>query len=182
MANYVFIATSLDGFIATKEGGLDWLNEIPNPDQNDYGYNEFKSGIDAIVMGRNTFEKVLTFDFWPYDKPVFVLSNSLKSVPERLAEKAEIINGDLNVLVDKLEKRGLQNLYVDGGRVIQSFLKEDLIDEMVITWVPILLGDGISLFGKLENSLKFSLKKTESFNETLVQSHYIRLKKKNFQS
>ena len=66
MTNYVYIATSLDGFIATSDGGLDWLFEIPNPDQSDYGYSEFISGIDAIVMGRNTFEKVLTFSDWPY--------------------------------------------------------------------------------------------------------------------
>ena len=176
MTNYIYIASSLDGFIATKDGGLDWLNETPNPDQSDYGYAEFNSGIDAIVMGRNTFEKVLTFDSWPYDKPVFVLSNSLDSVPDDIAGKAEIVKGDLRKLIDNLKKRGFQNLYVDGGRVIQSFLEEDLIDEMIITRVPILLGDGIPLFGKLKNSLKFSLKKTESFNETLVQSHYTRIR------
>jgi len=176
MANYVYIASSLDGFIATKDGGLDWLMEIPNPDQSDYGYAEFNRGIDAIVMGRNTFEKVLTFDQWPYDKPVFVLSNSLDNVPGDIAGKSEIVKGDLRTLVDDLKKRGFHNLYVDGGRVIQSFLREDLIDEMIITRVPILLGDGIPLFGKIGNSLKFSLKKIESFNETLVKSHYVRVR------
>ena len=176
MTNYIYIASSLDGFIATKDGGLDWLNEIPNPDQSDYGYAEFNSGIDAIVMGRNTFEKVLTFDFWPYDKPVFVLSNSLDSVPDDISGKAEIVKGDLRKLIDNLKKRGLRNLYVDGGRGIQSFLEEDLIDEMIITRVPILLGEGIPLFGKLKNSLKFSLKKTESLNETLVKTHYTRIR------
>ncbi|MDP6048567.1 MAG: dihydrofolate reductase family protein [Candidatus Bathyarchaeota archaeon] len=179
MVNYVYIAASLDGFIATKDGGLDWLNEIPNPDQTDYRYAEFNSGIDAIVMGRNTFEKVLTFGFWPYDKPVFVLSHTLESVPDDIVGKAEIVKGDLRNLLDKLKKRGLQNLYIDGGRVIQSFLEEDLIDEMIITRVPILLGEGIPLFGKIENSLKFSLKKTEGFNETLVKNHYIRVREKN---
>lgn len=179
LVNYVYIAASLDGFIATKDGGLDWLNEIPNPDQTDYRYAEFNSGIDAIVMGRNTFEKVLTFGFWPYDKPVFVLSHTLESVPDDIVGKAEIVKGDLRNLLDKLKKRGLQNLYIDGGRVIQSFLEEDLIDEMIITRVPILLGEGIPLFGKIENSLKFSLKKTEGFNETLVKNHYIRVREKN---
>ena len=178
MTNYVYIASSLDGFIATIDGGLDWLNEIPNPDQSDYGYAEFISGIDAIVMGRNTFEKVLTFDSWPYNKPVFVLSNSLDGVPDEIAGKAEITKGAIRNLVDNLKKRGFQNLYVDGGRVIQSFLEEDLINEMIITRVPILLGDGIPLFGKIKNSLKFSLTKTESFNETLVKSHYTRIRER----
>lgn len=176
MANYVYIATSLDGFIATKDGGLDWLFEIPNPEKSDYGYAEFMSGIDAIVMGRNTFEKVLTFDFWPYDKPVFVLSNRLSSVPRHVADKAEIVRSNMRTLVEKLNKRGYLNLYVDGGRVIQSFLEEDLIDEMIITRVPILLGEGIPLFGKVSKVLKFRLKKTESLNETLVKSYYTRIR------
>lgn len=152
MANYVYIATSLDGFIATCEGGLDWLSEIPNTEQSYFGYAEFISGIDAILMGRNTFQKVLTFGTWPYDKPVFVLGNTLVSVPENVADKTEIVNGEVRMLVDQLNKRGYHNLYVDGGSVIQSFLEEDLIDEMIITRVPILLGDGIPLFGKLTQS------------------------------
>jgi dihydrofolate reductase len=113
---------------------------------------------------------------WPYEKPVFVLSNSLERVSKRLAGKAEIVKGDIRKLVEKLKKRGYHNLYIDGGRVIQSFLEEDLIDEMIITSVPILLGEGIPLFGKLKNSLKFSLGKTESFNGILVKSHYTRIR------
>jgi dihydrofolate reductase len=176
MANYVYIAISLDGFIATSDGGLDWLFEIPNPEQSDFGYEEFVSGIDAIVMGRNTFKKVLTFDTWPYDKPVFVLSNTLVGVPVNVADKVEIVNGGVRVLVGQLNKRGYRNLYVDGGSVIQSFLEEDLIDEMIITRVPILLGDGIPLFGKLTRSLKFNHKKTETLNDTLVMSYYTRIR------
>ncbi len=176
MANYVYIATSLDGYIATTDGGLDWLNEIPNPENSDYGFAEFMAGIDALVMGRNTFEKVLTFGVWPYNKHVFVLSISLDGVPESVADKAEIAKGDLRPLVGQLNERGYLNLYVDGGRVIQSFLKEDLIDEMIITRVPILLGDGIPLFGKHTKSLKFSHKKTETLNDTLVKSNYVRIR------
>ncbi len=176
MANYVFIATSLDGYIATSDGGIDWLSEIPNPEQSDYGYAEFTSKIDAIVMGRITFEKVLTFGAWPYDKPVFVLSNSIHKVPEDLTDKVEIINGEMGSLLDRLEKRGYLNLYIDGGIVIQSFLQDDLIDEMIITYVPILLGAGIPLFGKLTKSLKFTHKKTEVFTGGLVQSYYLRIK------
>jgi dihydrofolate reductase len=177
MANYVYIATSLDGFIATSKGGLDWLFEIPNPEQSDFGYAEFISGIDAIVMGRNTFMKVLTFGAWPYNKPIFVLSNTLVNVPGDVADKVEIVNGEVKVLVGQLNKRGHCNLYVDGGSVIQSFLEEDLIDEMIITRVPILLGDGIPLFGKFTRSLKFSHKKTEILNDSLVKSYYTRVRK-----
>ncbi len=172
----VYIATSLDGYIAESDGGLDWLNDIPNPEQSDYGFADFINSIDAIVMGRNTFEAVLGFGSWPYSKTVFVLSNSLNSVPDNLTGKAEIISGDLRTVVDQLHERGYQNLYVDGGKVIQSFLEADLIDEMIIATVPILLGDGIPLFGKLTKSLKFSLKKTEKLNDMLVKNYYTRIR------
>jgi dihydrofolate reductase len=174
MANYVYIATSLDGFIATVDGGIDWLNEIPNPQKSDYGYAEFMSGIDALVMGRGTFEKVLTFGDWSYNKPVFVLSNSLTTAPEHLKDKVEIASGDINKLVKQLNQRGYNNLYIDGGKVIQSFLEEDLIDELIITRVPILLGDGIPLFGKLNQILKFKHSNTETYNNMLVKSTYTR--------
>ncbi len=174
MTNYIYIATSLDGFIATSNGGLDWLQELPNPEQSDYGFAEFMNNIDAIVMGRKTLEKVLNFEQWVYDKPVFVLSNSLTKLPERIVGKAEIVSGDIKRLIIKLNQKGYQNLYIDGGTVIQNFLQEDLIDEMIITRVPILLGKGFPLFGKLEQHLQFRHKKTEIYNKTLVKSHYIR--------
>jgi len=174
MANYVYIATSLDGFIATTDGGIDWLNEIPNPEQSDFGFSDFMSGIDALVMGRKTFEKVLSFGFWAYKKPVFVLSNSLKQVPEAATGNIDIVSGDLRKVVGSLNARGFNHLYIDGGITIQSFLKEDLIDEMIITKVPILLGDGIPLFGKLTQSMKFKHAGTNVLNNSLVMSHYTR--------
>ena len=172
MSNYVYIASSIDGYIASRDNGLDWLNEIPNPEQTDYGYSEFMHGIDAVVMGRNTFRTVAGFESWPYDVPVFVLSNSLRNVPEKLIGKAEIVNGDLNILVGKLGGRGYKNLYIDGGETIQSFFKENLIDDMTITWVPVLLGDGIPLFGSLSHEIKMTHKETKIFNNGLVQSRY----------
>ena len=178
MANYVYIATSLDGFIATSNGGIDWLMEIPNPDKSDYGFADFIGGIDALVMGRNTFEKVLTFGEWFYKKPVFVLSNSLTEIPKDIADKAEIVKGDIASVIHKLNQQGYKNLYIDGGKVIQSALKEDLIDEMIITRVPVLLGKGIPLFDELQHSLKFKHTKTEIFNETLVKSNYVRVREK----
>lgn len=174
MANYVYIAASIDGFIAEKDGGLDWLVNIPNPDNSDYGFNDFINRIDAIIMGRNTYDKVLTFGEWPYTKKVFVLSNSIKSVSEEMTDKAEIISGNIPALISDLNRRGFYNFYVDGGKVIQSFLNEDLIDEMIITRIPVLLGEGIPLFGKLAKSIKFSQVKTEIFSNGLVKNCYIR--------
>lgn len=172
MANYVYIATSLDGYIATEDGGIDWLSEIPNPNNSDYGFNDFIQKIDAIVMGRNTFEKVLSFGQWPYPKKVFILSNKLKKVPEELTDKVEIIAGDIKSVTADLNKRGFLNLYIDGGKTIQSFLKENLIDEMIITRIPILLGSGIPLFGKLEKIIRFDVVETEILDDLLVKSHY----------
>ena len=176
MANFVYIATSLDGFIATSEGGLNWLDDIPNPEGRDFGYAEFMNDIDALVMGRKTFEKVASFGVWPYNKPVFVLSRSNISVPFELENKVEIVNKTPKKLVDDLRAQGYQNLYVDGGITIQSFLAADLIDEMIITRVPILLGNGIPLFGELTQRLYFKHKKTEVLNEIMVQSQYTRIR------
>ena len=176
MTLYVYIAQSLDGFIADKNGGLDWLNEIPNPDNSDFGFAEFMSSIDAVVMGRNTFEKVHSFGMWPYAKPVYIISSTLNELPKEYFGKAEILNLKPHQIIEKLNKEGFNNLYIDGGALIQSFLSEDLIEELIITSIPVLLGDGISLFGKLDKSLKFKLQRSEVLIDSLVKSHYIREK------
>ena len=157
MKNSVFIATSLDGYIATEDGGLDWLENNPNPDGSDFGYNAFMDSVDALVMGSKTFEKVLSFESWPYGKPVFVLSSTLKSLPETLSGKASIVCEGIPEITSKLHEKGYFNLYIDGGKTIQSFLKENLIDEMIITTVSVLLGSGISLFGSLAETRNFSV-------------------------
>ena len=174
MTTYVYIAASLDNYIAGPDGSLDWLYDIPNPTQSDYGFAEFLRGIDAVVMGRNTFETVLGFDAWPYFIPVFALSRSLNALPGNTAGKAELIRGEPVEVVQVLGARGFHNLYVDGGRTIQGFLEADLIDELIITRVPILLGGGVPLFGSLQREMKFRLVSTEPLNETLVKSHYVR--------
>ena len=176
MANIVYIATSSDGFIATKDDGIDWLMEIPNPDGSDYGFNEFMDSIDALVMGRKTYEKVLSFDCeWPYSKKVFVLSNSLKIIDPSVAEKAEIITGSLKEIVKHLNDNGYEKLYIDGGTTIQSFLKENLIDEMIITSIPVTLGEGIPLFKNNDHESKFKLDSTKTYENGMVKNHYIRL-------
>ena len=173
--NKVFIATSLDGYIADKSGEIDWLHSIPNPDQSDMGYGEFFSQIDALVMGRTTFETVCGFDMdWPYQKPVFVLSNSLTDVPDEYKGKAEIVNGTLVEILDKIYAKGSLRLYIDGGRTIQSFLKEDLIDEMTITIIPYLLGGGTPLFSELPKRLEFECVESKIYLEKVVQNYFIR--------
>ncbi|MCW8848848.1 MAG: dihydrofolate reductase family protein [Melioribacteraceae bacterium] len=176
MANIVYIATSIDGYIAKKDGGLDWLNEIPNRDESDFGFKDFMGSIDAIIMGRNTFEIVLSFGEWPYIKPVFVLSNTLQAIPENLKDKAEILTGSPESIIKEMNSRKYFNLYIDGGKTIQEFLKHDLIDELIITRIPILLGEGIPLFDLLTKEQKYEHIKTDIFNNSLVKSHYKRLK------
>lgn len=177
MTNYVFIATSLDGFIADPEGGIEWLNAIPNPEGSDFGWAEFLAGIDAILMGRMTFETVLGFPDWPYQIPVFVWSTTLQAVPAELAGQVEILRGGPREVVALLQRRGYHDLSIDGGKTVQSFLAADLIDELILTRVPILLGKGIPLFGKLTGSLKFEHLSTKAFPNGLVQSRYWRMKR-----
>jgi len=148
MANYVFVAKSLDGFIAARNGSTEWLN-IPNPQKTDYGYIDFNKKIDAILMGRLSFEKILTYKYYPYHKHVFVLSNTLKSIPINLQDNVTLVSGDLGKIIEDIHNKGYENIYIDGARTIQSFLKEDLIDEMTICTLPLILGKGISLFGML---------------------------------
>lgn len=172
MANFVYIATSLDGYIADKNGGIDWLMSIPKPEDSDFGFSEFMERVDALVMGANTFKTLLSYDEWIYTKKVFVLSNSLKEIPEHLSNKVEIISGSIPEVVASLKTKGYYNLYIDGGKVIQSFLSEDLIDEMIITRIPILLGEGIPLFGILDAPINFSKVKTETLTDMMVKSYY----------
>jgi len=174
VTNYVYVATSLDGFIADRDGGLDWLTGVPGPEGGDLGFADFLGGVDAIVMGRATFETVLGFGAWPYDKPVFVLSATLGGLPADLAGKAEIVTGDPRSIVVALRARGHEDLYVDGGRTIQGFLAADLIDELIITTVPILLGDGVPLFGRIGRALAFKHVGTETLTPDLTKSRYVR--------
>ncbi|GAA4836852.1 dihydrofolate reductase family protein [Algivirga pacifica] len=173
--NRVFIATSLDGYIADKDGGLDWLHAIPNPDNLDMGYTKFMGEIDAIVMGRVTFETVCSFGIdWPYQKPVFVLSNSLTEIPEKYRDKVHLVKGTLAEVLNTIHEQGYGTLYIDGGKTIQSFLKEDLIDDMIITTIPVLLGGGFSLFGELSSPLKFRCVGSEVFLDAIVQNHFVK--------
>ncbi len=175
MPNIVYIAASLDGYIADRNGGLDWLHRIPNPETDDYGWNAFIERIDAIVMGRNTFDIVCGFGgTWPYPCPVYVWSSSLESVPEEYAGKALLIRGSVEEVLAQVQADGHSTLYIDGGRTVQSFLREDVIDELIVTRIPVLLGGGAPLFGDLPAELWFEHVETKVFGNALVQSRYQR--------
>ena len=168
----VYIATSLDGFIARKNGDIDWLTAVEAAGE-DYGYQEFISSVDLLVMGRHTYEKVLTFETWPYpDKKVIVLSSSHPPLPKELEDKVEVVNQSPRELLKTLDSTGSRNVYLDGGKTIQRFLREGLVDEMTITIIPILLGEGLSLFGPLEHDMKLRLMESKHFKNGLVQCKY----------
>lgn len=171
----MYIATSIDGYIADRNGGLDWLHAIPNPDMEDMGFTPFMESIDALVMGRVTFETVCSFDVdWPYTKPVFVLSNTLTEIPQSHYDKAFLIQGSLKEIIDEIHQKGYHHLYIDGGSTVQQFLKEDLIDELIITTIPILLGGGSTLFSSTPSELNFELVESHIYLGQLVQNHYRR--------
>ena len=147
-----FIATSLDGFISRPDGAIDWLEEANKaiPAGEDCGYADHMATVDAIVMGRHTFEQVLSFQSWPYsDAPVYVLSSSLRVLPAGAPDTVTLRDCTPGELVAFAGHRGHRSLYVDGGRTIQRFIAEELLDEITITVIPVLLGAGRPLFSFL---------------------------------
>lgn len=172
MPAHVFIATSLDGFIARPNGEIDWLPVPQDGDAEDYGYHAFIDGVDAIVMGRHSYEKVLSFGQWPYNKPVVVLSSRNLQVAPALADRIVVMAGDPSAVVQQCVARGWQSLYVDGGVTIQRFLAAGLVDRLIVTRVPVLLGEGLPLFGPLPADLPLTHVRTQAYANGLVQSEY----------
>ncbi|EGI77983.1 dihydrofolate reductase family protein [Hylemonella gracilis] len=170
---HVFIATSLDGFIARADGDIEWLLQRDDPTE-DHGYASFIADKDMIVMGRGCYEKVLTFDAWPYELPVCVLSRQLADtpVPERLKGKVRFSGLAPQAVMEELARSGVRRVYLDGGLLLQSFLREGLVADMVITTVPVLLGSGRPLFGGLTSDIDLTLVSSRSFPSGLVQSTY----------
>lgn len=169
-----FLGVSMDGFIAGPDGDLAWLDKIPNPTESDLGYFDFISDVDAIVMGRGSFETVLGFDGpWPYELPLVVMTNSLETVPDK-AQKTELSTAEPSQLVDELADRGMQKLYIDGGAVVTSFLDAGLLDEITTTTIPVALGGGTPIFGRLADEAWFEHVRTEVLIGQLVQTTYRR--------
>ena len=169
----VYIATSIDGFIARKDGSVDWLPAGENTSGEDYGYQDFINSVDALVMGRNTYEMVHSFGEWPYgNKSVVVLSSQALDIPEHIAETVTAMSGSPGEVIQKLAEKGYEHLYIDGGKTIQAFLRAGLIQTLIITKIPILIGSGIPLFGTLPHDIKLRHLETLQFDSGLVQSKY----------
>ena len=166
----VFMGISLDGFIARIDGNLDFLDFVSDEGE-DYGYKKFMESIDCILMGRITFEKVLTFDEFPYSKPVLVYSNNIE-IPKVLSKKVEKISGEPKEVLVKLVQKGFNSIYLDGGITVSNFLKENLVDEIILTRVPYLLGKGIPLFHEWISETGLHHEYTREYPSGLVQSKY----------
>lgn len=167
----IFIGTSIDGFIARPNGDIDWLTPFAN-EEAVRAYEEFVTGIDAHLIGRGTLEKVLEFPEWPYKHDVFVLSNSWKTLPAGMKGKATLISMRPTETVAFLAAKGIKNIYIDGGKVIQDFLRANLVDEMTISLAPILIGSGIPLFAQLDIDVAFKHINTEVYSNGLVRTKY----------
>jgi len=166
----VFIGTSLDGFIARPNGDLDFL---PPGGGEPHGYNEFIASVDALVIGRKTFETVLAMSLWPYgNKRVVVLSSKPVDLSAVVGGTVEQMSGSPAEIVSRLAASGAQHLYVDGGITIQRFLRAGLIQRLIITRVPVLIGDGIPLFGTLTRDIRLRHIATRHYPSGLVSSEY----------
>jgi dihydrofolate reductase len=171
MKSSVFIAASLDGFIARPDGSLDWL---PADGGEPHGYDEFVQTVDAHVIGRKTFETVLGFGAWPFGKkPVIVLSTRPSEILSPAGAACEAMAGSPHEIVARLAQRGWEHLYVDGGVTIQGFLQAGLIQRLIVTRIPVLLGAGIPLFGPLSHDIRLRHVATRSYPSGLVQSEYV---------
>lgn len=171
----VFIATSLDGFIARPDGAIDWLPTGADTKFEDYGYADLMKSVDALVMGRKTFETVRGFGGqWPYGaKPVVVLSSKKVDIPRELSKTVTYMSGNINAIREHLASRDMKHVYVDGGVTIQRFLNAGAIDRLIITRIPVLIGEGIPLFGKLEKGdVHLTHIGTRQYPSGLVQSEY----------
>lgn len=173
ITGHVFIATSLDGLIARDDGDLDWLMQQA-VDGEDHGYDAFIANMDGVVMGSESFRKVMGFPEWPYDKPVIVMSQSLspEDLPTALADRVRITRATPGRLMEALAEEGWSRVYVDGGALIQSFLRAGLINTMTITRVPVLIGSGRPLFGPLVTDIPLTTLETRCFRSGLVSTTY----------
>jgi len=171
----IFLALSLDGYIARSDGSLDWLdkaNEQVTPGV-DCGYADFFDSVDLLVMGRKTFEQVLLFGKWPYkDTQVLVLSKNGVHIPVELQKSVSAYSGEPEEILEKARSQGATHIYLDGAATIQPFLRAGLVDEMTLTIVPVLLGSGRSLFSSLPHDMPLSLIDSKTYDFGYVQLKY----------
>jgi dihydrofolate reductase len=166
----VFVGTSVDGFIARKNGSFDFL---PADGGEPHGYEEFMASVDALVIGRNTFDVVRAMPAWPYgQKRVIVLSSHAVNLSDVRDGVVEHMAGSPEEIVAKLNASGAKHLYVDGGITIQRFLRAGLVDRLIITRVPVLIGEGIPLFGPVPRDVRLKHVSTQTFRSGMVKSEY----------
>lgn len=171
----VYIATSPDGFIARRDGAIDWLNETNAvvPEGEDCGFMAFMDSVDTLIMGRKTYEQILSFGQWPYgDTPVVVLSHNSIEIPSHLSDTVSHSTESPAALLKLLAAHGVKHVYVDGGSTIQGFLAESLIDEITITRIPVVIGEGIPLFAPMPRDIKLIHLSTTAYEFGFVQSRY----------
>lgn len=166
----LYIAQSLDGFIAREDGSLDWLTQYDSKDQ-DYGYNDFLKGIGVVVMGNNTYRQVLTFGDFPYkNKACFVFSNDISKTNEN---DVTFVNGDVAKIIEEIKKNHKGDIWLVGGAMlIDEFLKHEMVDEFIVTTIPVIIGRGIPLFSKDNSENKLQLVEIKSYKNGLLQAHY----------
>jgi len=166
----LYIATSLDGYIARTDGGIDWLNVVDRP-ETDYGYQAFYETIDALLLGRKTYELALSFGDWPYPgKPSYVFTRGAEA-----SQRKDVIftSEPPRALLRALEARGLRRLWlVGGGELVAAFQRERLIDEYIISVIPVLLGSGIPLFPPPGPEMSLAVARCERYPSGLIQLHY----------
>jgi dihydrofolate reductase len=169
----VFMALSIDGFVARSDGSVDWLSKYQSEEE-DTGFGAFMDSVDGLVMGRASYQNVLTFGEWFYTKPVVVMSRSLTDadIPDKIKDRVRLSAKTPADLMAELDEEGWKRAYVDGGRIVQSFLSAGLIEDLTLTRVPILLGGGIPLFGTLTKDIDLEHVETQPFPSGLVTSKY----------
>lgn len=169
----VFCGLSLDGFIARPGGEVDFLDPGDYRD-GDMGFGAFLSSVDCLVMGRNTYDFVASAaEQWPYgETPVTVLTHRPLEPPGAIAEHIAVSDQRPEIVMSELEESGRSHAYVDGGMTVQSFLAEGLIDELILTVVPVLVGEGIPLFASSGTDTPLDLVRTELFSNGFAQLHY----------
>jgi dihydrofolate reductase len=166
----LYIAASLDGFIARTDGSIDWLTALPNPDGNDYGYGDFYAGIDTVVMGRRTYEEVLGFGVpWPYPECRTWVASSQTGYPVSTPNTLLLPAIDA-ASVEGLRAGSTRGIWiVGGGEVIRAFLRLGTVDEMLLCTIPLILGGGIPLFPSGTPEYRWHLTGTEAYRSGAVK-------------